>query len=796
MTSAGCPCESPPDPHAVSNRAGLETIAYRVDDFAGFRRALLRSQPGEQALSAWRPAPGDLGLQLLEWWAYLADILTFYNERIANEDYLRTAELPTSVAGLVGLLGYTPRPAIAAVGKVAAIRGSAQPHEPLVIPAGMQLANEATPGVPVETFESAAATFDGASDTTIVLEPSPALLRPGGEGIGSVLLRGSVAGLKPGDELLLVPRDVSAAEDSWAAVSVLSTASEPDPNGGSNTRVALDSPDASAATELAGYTTAGSRLVRWTQTATLWNQTSDPALEDLSGGELQVRLSTLVRGISIGDLVFVDDDQGGYALGPVTATNDEYRSIEYPNPGISPPPPNIPIVHTVLRLAQPRPPLFIGHLAHLVTGLSVRYGFRDVGTLIGSPVTTFDVLPVTAQPSSPIPIPVGGTTAFAVDVTGSGIPVTVTSAGDGSLSLASGEDTPDTFSLVAPFTLLIDLIDVSCGATVANELLGTGDAGIGGQIFTLSKAPLTYLASGAGWRSTLSIAVDGVYWTEVATFYDQPSDARVFVVSRSTDGKSGVRFGDGLNGARLPTGSAVLATYRYGAGAASPPVGRLTTILTPQQNLTSISNPVAVWGGADAQQPEDVRRNAPASVLTFGRAISADDYETVAALAPGVDRARAYWTWDAVHQRSLVKVYVGDDAGAAASARSALAGAEDPNRPVVVAQAMPLELTLACTLAVAPNRVAGDVVAAATAALADPETGLFAPARMEIGEPLYSSEVEAALLVPGGAAVHGLSLTSGGVDIFTNEPVGWADPGEGGFFVLAGAVITTVVAGD
>ena len=82
-----------------------------------------------------------------------------------------------------------------------------------------------------------------------------------------------------------------------------------------------------------------------------------------------------------------------------------------------------------------------------------------------------------------------------------------------------------------------------------------------------------------------------------------------------------------------------------------PPPTRLTTILKPQQNLASIRNPVGVWGGADAEQPQDVRDDAPKSVLTFGRAISGDDYETVAALAPSVARARAYWTWDATQQR-------------------------------------------------------------------------------------------------------------------------------------------------
>ena len=47
---------------------------------------------------------------MLEWWAYLADVLTFYNERYANESYLRTATQPGSIANLVALLGYQPAP--------------------------------------------------------------------------------------------------------------------------------------------------------------------------------------------------------------------------------------------------------------------------------------------------------------------------------------------------------------------------------------------------------------------------------------------------------------------------------------------------------------------------------------------------------------------------------------------------------------------------------------------------------------------------------------------------------------
>ena len=100
---------------------------------------------------------------------------------------------------------------------------------------------------------------------------------------------------------------------------------------------------------------------------------------------------------------------------------------------------------------------------------------------------------------------------------------------------------------------------------------------------------------------------------------------------------------------------------------------------------------------------------------------------------------------------------------------------------------------MTCTLLIAPDRTAPDVVAAATAALADPATGLFSPARMAIGQPLYASQLEAALLVAGADAVHELTVTAGGSEIFSSEPVGWADPGEGSFYVLAASTITPLV---
>jgi len=50
----------------------------------------------------------------LDGWATVADVLTFYQERIANESYLRTAIERRSLLELARKIGYELRPGIAA----------------------------------------------------------------------------------------------------------------------------------------------------------------------------------------------------------------------------------------------------------------------------------------------------------------------------------------------------------------------------------------------------------------------------------------------------------------------------------------------------------------------------------------------------------------------------------------------------------------------------------------------------------------------------------------------------------
>jgi Baseplate J-like protein len=791
------------DPQAVTNPPGLSAISDRVNDFAGFREALLQPLPGEQAIGSWRPVPGDLGLQVLEWWAYVADVLSFYNERHANESYLRTATRASSVANLVALLGYQPAPGIAASGMLAALGKARAPQEPLVIPAGMQVSSVASPGTPSQTFEvDKAASFTGPSTLAAAL-PADTTLQVADDGTLPVLLAGRVTSIKPGDQLLLLANDYQGVNDAWCAVAVNAMTATTDPvTGAASTLVTLSASTSGwqsygwlsllleQSSDCSDY-----RLLRPTGTAALWNP-PNPLSENpqpaggvtaeswsSSGVVADVNLSVPVRGINSGDLVWLQTPFGG-SVAVVGAVADTVGLVTNPNSGQ----PNIIVPYTQLSVMLGWVSAFILwgiDFENKAGSVLVRYGLKDVGSIIGMPATSLDALPASVNVSVD-GAPAVGATALLQDAGGAAVPVTVTGVGSadpgtavlelvGAGSPAAAITTP----LAVPLTLLLDLIQVSRGKTVAGEVLGSGNAALANQSFGLAKSPLTYVAGSDGPTSTLTVYVNGIAWQEVGSFYGQGPNAHVFVVSRSADQTvTTVTFGDGVNGARLPSGSGnVVATYRYGSGAAAPPAGKLVTIVKPQPNLASLRNPIAVSGGVDPQSPDDVRSDAPASVLTFGRAVSAVDYEQIASAAPGVARATAYWTFDSQQQRTLITVYVGDDEDAVLAARAALAGSDDPNRPVAVRAATPIATSLSCSLLVAADRQLDATLAAATTAISDPAAGLFSSGRMAIGQPLYRSAVTAALSVPGVLAVHALFINSSENEVF--------DPGQAGFYVVS-----------
>jgi hypothetical protein len=112
----GC-CESSvaATPLVIFNRPSLSEIAYRIGTFATFREAMLESISQQATLTGLKSREGtDYAITLLELFAAAGDVLTFYNERIANELFLRTARERDSLLRLTRLIGYRMRPGLAA----------------------------------------------------------------------------------------------------------------------------------------------------------------------------------------------------------------------------------------------------------------------------------------------------------------------------------------------------------------------------------------------------------------------------------------------------------------------------------------------------------------------------------------------------------------------------------------------------------------------------------------------------------------------------------------------------------
>lgn len=105
----------------ISNRPGLPAIAYRVGDYRSFYQRMLSNLSknllgeGENPLKYLTTRDqADPAIALLDAWAVVVDVLTFYQERIANEGYLRTAIESRSIRELVRAIGYELNPGVAA----------------------------------------------------------------------------------------------------------------------------------------------------------------------------------------------------------------------------------------------------------------------------------------------------------------------------------------------------------------------------------------------------------------------------------------------------------------------------------------------------------------------------------------------------------------------------------------------------------------------------------------------------------------------------------------------------------
>lgn len=109
--------------------------------------------------------------------------------------------------------------------------------------------------------------------------------------------------------------------------------------------------------------------------------------------------------------------------------------------------------------------------------------------------------------------------------------------------------------------------------------------------------------------------------------------SKVFVV----DAEAGViRFGDGVHGARPPRGATIVVDYDVCTGAQGN-VGS-ESINTPPEGPTgvTVSNPIAAWGGADAESAADGEKHVTRYLQHRDRLVTAADFEALTWRTPGV----------------------------------------------------------------------------------------------------------------------------------------------------------------
>src|SRR6478752_211725 len=152
--TCGC-CEGvqPLTPVPHENRPGLPALAYRIGTHGSFRETMQAALSRQPALAELQTrAEDDPTLALIDAWATVADVLTFYQERIANEGYLRTATERRSVLELARLVGYRLRPGVAASTFLAY---TLDPGSEVTIDAGARAQSIPGPGELPQSFETA-----------------------------------------------------------------------------------------------------------------------------------------------------------------------------------------------------------------------------------------------------------------------------------------------------------------------------------------------------------------------------------------------------------------------------------------------------------------------------------------------------------------------------------------------------------------------------------------------------------------------------------------------------------------
>ena len=763
--SCGC-CDPGMREPELYNGPGLSALAYRIGTHGDFLRrmlAQLRLESIEDAPNVLRyplaklatREADDPAIALLDAWATVADVVTFYQERFANEGFLRTATERRSILELAALIGYRLNPGVAAGVHLAFSVDEAVGASPTaVVPAGMRVQSVPGPGELPQSFETGAPITARVEWNAL----APRRMRPqelaisGGKlyllslsvGLGAeavdldvsavhpldgdlalpasgavqaaevntMYVAGTDSGIRAGDVVVLVgkngdrettlPRFVRAAEtqDALDRTRIEFEGPQPKPpsygvrlNQAASISLQAMSLNASSANAVAGATFSEQALGAfgavqgWGMTSLVhyyYSAFSQPKpkvkLPPAAPGAFALRTRLGFFGHNAPALIAGEGNAGmqknDLSTTQIWRTDDADCYLERAVPGI--PDDSWMVLElkrelAAVRVTTTREVSLAEHgLSGKATGLVLdagaakesKYLLRKTTAHVHSARLPLAQLPVEAE--------IGRGTAEELHLTldrtvlnlTPGQPVALTGeradlpgvVESEILTLAdirhSGGFTTLFFDspglrqryVRATVTLNANVVPATHGETVV-EVLGSGDGAAANQRFTLRRPPLTYTSSSSesGAQGSLRVRVNGLEWTETARLYDQGPASESFVVQVADDGKASVMFGDGVRGARLPTGAEnVLASYRSGIGVPGMVgAGKITLMTMRPLGVRAVTNPLATSGAADPESRDSARTNAPLTVLAMGRVVSLRDAEDFARAFAGIGKARA-----------------------------------------------------------------------------------------------------------------------------------------------------------
>ena len=765
---------------------GQTHLRTRPGTWQSFRERMIRGLTTQTVQPEGEPAPSrplqalttresdDGTLALLDAWAAACDVLAFYDERILEEGFLGTAKERRSLVELARTLGYEPSPGVAATVQLAfELQDTPLTSGPLELPTGIAVMSLPPEGELPQTFETVEALVGQTAYNAIPARQTvPHVIA---NGVDEVWLDGVNTRLEPGHRLV-----VAAPHRRWAVWAshhaARVTAVEVDTEA-QRTRVRF-------APAVSGFlgTTPTPLVLAFRQRAGLFGHNAPDfatvgedvrvalliamgvaadeteALDyNVSGGWPEFSLGTPddepdrgavhlereVDGIARDGFVLVEDHDSS-ALGRVTDVGVRGRAAWTLSTRVS----------TVAFDRQVWMSNFSrrGTTVHFASEELLATGAPDTSTVSGTELRLGRRVPPMDVDR---PVIIEGTTSSGERYV---LETAIAQWDDGTYPRVTLRDAIEAALVRSTVRLLGNVALATHGQTVPATVIGNGDATAVGQRFSLRQGPLTWLASASGRDAALELRIDGVLWTRVDSLYHAGPDDRVYVVDVHEDGTADVVLGDGVRGARAPTGiDNVIATIRIGLGLVGElDRDRLTLLQTRPQGLFAVRNPSAARGGADPDAPEDVRTHAPLHVMTLDRLVSLSDYEDYTRAYPGVGKARATELWDG--RRAWIHVTAAAASGEAfvdtdpllQTLRDAIAAAQDPTHVVQVAGHTEVRFDIRARLAVDGAYERADVEQRVRDALAE----AYAFPRRGFGQPVAVSEVAALIhRTPGVVAV-------------------------------------------